>query len=249
MTENFLEGVALVTGAGSGIARALALQLGTAGAVVAVADVNQKTAAETANAITAAGGTSASYALDVVDSRAVDGVVDVIERDLGPVTRLANVAGVFSTSALADISDDQWEQMLSVHLNGTFHLCRRVIPAMASHGGGAVVNTSSIFALRGQSEASHYAAAKGSIIGFSKSIARELGPRGITVNTIAPGFIDTDMTKKLDATQQTKLLERVPAGRLGSPEEVASLVDYLASEQAAYINGETIHINGGLYMG
>lgn len=253
MTENVLEGVALVTGAGSGIARALALQLGTAGAVVAVVDVNQKTAAETANAITAAGGTSAPFALDVADSRAVDEAVDVIERDLGPVTRLANVAGVFSTSALADISDHQWAQMLSVHLNGTFHLCRRIVPAMADRGGGAVVNTSSIFALRGQSEASHYAAAKGAIIGFSKSIAREVGDANVRVNVVAPGPVDTPFfARGLSGDQLARVRDErariIPLGKIGSAEEVASVMLFFLGEGSTHMTGQVIPVDGGEMM-
>jgi len=253
MTENVLEGVALVTGAGSGIARALALQLGAAGAVVAVTDINKENVVKTADTIVSAGGTSVPFAVDVADPHAVDEAVSAIERDLGPVTRLANVAGIFSTAALADITDDQWGQMLSVHVNGTFHLCRRVVPTMVSHGGGTVVNTSSIFALRGQPEASHYAAAKGAIIGFSKSIAREVGDANVRINVVAPGPVDTPFfARGLSGEELASVREErarvIPLGKIGRAEEVASVMFFFLGEGSNHMTGQVIPVDGGEMM-
>lgn len=253
MTENALEGVALVTGAGSGIAKALALQLGAASAVVAVADINQDNVVKTADSIIAAGGTSVPFSFNVADPHAVDEAVNIIERDLGPVTHLANVAGIFSTAALAEISDDQWSQMLSVHLNGTFHLCRRIVPSMVSRGRGAVVNTSSIFALRGQSEASHYAAAKGAIIGFSKSIAREVGNANVRVNVVAPGPVDTPFfARGLSGEELAGVREErastIPLGKIGRAEDVASVIFFLLGEGSAHMTGQVIPVDGGEMM-
>tara|TARA_B100001123_G_scaffold409928_1_gene504519 strand:- start:133 stop:897 length:765 start_codon:yes stop_codon:yes gene_type:complete len=253
MTENILEGVALVTGAGSGIARALALQLGAAGAVVAVADVNKKNVVKTADDIISAGGASAPFAFDVADPQAVDDAVNTIERDLGPVSRLANVAGIFATAALADISDDQWAEMLSVHVNGTFYLCRRIVPTMVSRRRGAVVNTSSIFALRGQSEASHYAAAKGAIIGFSKSIAREVGDANVRVNVVAPGPVDTPFfARGMSGDELARVREErarvIPLGKIGRPEEVASIMFFFLGEGSNHMTGQVIPVDGGEMM-
>jgi NAD(P)-dependent dehydrogenase (short-subunit alcohol dehydrogenase family) len=253
MSENTFQGVALVTGAGSGIARETALQLGAAGACVAVSDINADTAAGTADAIRANGGQATHYVLDVSDRTAVDDTVSSIEGDLGPIGYLVNLAGSFATAPLAEISDDLWTQTMAVHLNGSFYICRAVVPAMASRGRGAVVNTSSLFALRGQPEASHYAAAKGAIIGFSKSIAREVAGSGVRVNVVAPGPVDTPFFARgmsgdtLDQIR-TERAKSIPLGKIGRAADVAPVILFLLGDGAAHMTGQVVPVDGGEMM-
>jgi NAD(P)-dependent dehydrogenase (short-subunit alcohol dehydrogenase family) len=252
MTE-ILEGVALVTGAGSGIARETALLLGAAGAHVAVADIDSDTAEQTVAAITAAGGKGVMFEIDIADADAVQSMVSSIERDLGPVDYLVNLAGSFATAPLAEISDDLWTKTLSVHLNGTFYTCRATLPGMAERGRGTVVNTSSLFALRGQPEASHYAAAKGAVIGFSKSIAREVAPSGVRVNVVAPGPVDTPFFARgmsgdeLDRVRQERALV-IPLGRIGRADEIATVILFLLGKGSAHMTGQVLPVEGGEMM-
>jgi NAD(P)-dependent dehydrogenase (short-subunit alcohol dehydrogenase family) len=248
-----LEGIALVTGAGSGIARETALQLGAAGVEVAVADINGDSVAATAETIRADGGQATAYTLDVSDRSAVDGTVSAIERDLGPIAYLVNLAGTFATAPLSDISDDLWAQTMAVHLSGSFYICRAVVPGMASRGRGAVVNTSSLFALRGQPEASHYAAAKGAIIGFSKSIAREVAGSGVRINVVAPGPVDTPFFARGmsgDTLEQvrTDRAKSIPLGKIGRAEDVAPVILFLLSDGAGHMTGQVIPVDGGEMM-
>lgn len=248
-----LEGIALVTGAGSGIARETALQLGTAGAHVAVADINADTVASTADAIRTDGGQATAYTLDVSDRSAVDDTVSAIENDLGPIDYLVNLAGSFATAPLSDISDDLWAETMAVHLNGSFYICRAVVPGMASRGQGAVVNTSSLFALRGQAEASHYAAAKGAIIGFSKSIAREVAGSGVRINVVAPGPVDTPffargMTGDTLDHVRTERAKAIPLGQIGRAKDVAPVILFLLGSGGAHMTGQVIPVDGGEMM-
>ena len=253
MSENTLQGIALVTGAGSGIARETALQLGAAGATVAVADINADTVAETADAIRAGGGQATPYVLDVSDRAAVDDTISSIEGGIGPIDYLVNLAGSFVTAPLAEISDDLWSQTMAVHLNGSFYICRAVVPGMASRGRGAVVNTSSLFALRGQTEASHYAAAKGAIIGFSKSIAREVAGSGVRINIVAPGPVDTPFFARgmsgdtLDGIR-TERAKTIPLGQIGRAEDIAPVILFLLGQGAAHTTGQVVPVDGGEMM-
>jgi 2-hydroxycyclohexanecarboxyl-CoA dehydrogenase len=253
MSGTNLDGIALVTGAGSGIARETAYQLGALGAYVAVADINADTVAATASTIRANGGQATAYTLDVSDRSAVDDTVLNIEKNLGPINYLVNLAGSFATAPLSDISDDLWAQTIAVHLNGSFYICRAVVPSMASRGQGAVVNTSSLFALRGQSEASHYAAAKGAIIGFSKSIAREVAGSGVRINVVAPGPVDTPFFARGmsgDALQQirSERAKAIPLGQIGRAEDVASVILFLLGSAGAHMTGQVIPVDGGEMM-
>lgn len=253
MTESSFDGVALVTGAGSGIARETALQLAAAGARVAVADINGAAVANTASTIAATGGTTKAYELDVSDRAAIDVTVAAIEADLGPVDYLANLAGSFATAPLADLTDELWTQTLAVHLNGTFYACRAIVPGMAKRGRGAVVNTSSLFALRGQPEASHYAAAKGAIIGFSKSIAREVAASGVRINVIAPGPVDTPffargMEDEMLDQIRIERAKSIPLGRIGRAEDIAPPVLFLLGDGAVHMTGQVIPVEGGEMM-
>lgn len=252
MTE-ILEGVALVTGAGSGIARETAFLLGAAGAHVAVADIDAETAGQTADAISTSGGKATVFEIDVSDVASVNGMITGIERDLGPVDYLVNLAGSFATAPLQDISDDLWEKTLSVHLNGTFYTCRAILPGMAERGHGAVVNTSSLFALRGQPEAAHYAAAKGAVIGFSKSIAREVAPSGVRVNVVAPGPVDTPFfARGLSGDELDRIREErariIPLGKIGQADEIAPVILFLLGNGNAHMTGQVIPVEGGEMM-
>lgn len=245
--------VALVTGGGGGIGRETALLLAGAGARVAVCDLDGGAARATADAIGEMGGTAWAGALDVADSGAVERAVADAAAALGSVSALANIAGIYRVAALEDIADEDWARMFAVHVDGSFHCCRAVLPGMAAARSGAIVNMSSLHALRGQANAAHYAAAKGAIIGLTKSIAREKGPLGIRANAVAPGPIDTPLWRgavppdEIDAVM-AKRSEIIPIGRLGQPAEVAQTIVHLLSPAASYITGQVVTIDGGESM-
>ena len=245
--------VAFVTGGGGGMGRETALLLAGAGARVAVCDLDGDAARETADAIEAAGGAAWAGTVDVSDSRAVGRALEGAAAALGPVCALVNIAGIYRVAALEDISDADWARMFAVHVDGTFHCCRAALPGMVAAGGGAIVNMSSLHALRGQANAAHYAAAKGAIVGFTRSIAREKGRLGIRANAVAPGPIDTPLWRGAVPPQEieaamAKRSEAIPLGRMGEPAEVARTIVYLLSAAASYITGQTIAIDGGETM-
>jgi NAD(P)-dependent dehydrogenase (short-subunit alcohol dehydrogenase family) len=242
--------VAFVTGAGSGMGRETALALGQAGCVVAATDINRAAAEQTARDI---GNSARGYALDVTDSGAVDAAVAQAERDLGPIDCLATFAGIYQVKQAEDISDADWARMFAIQVNGTFHACRAVLRGMVKRKSGAIVTTSSIHALRGQADAAHYAAAKGAILAFTKSIAREKGPLGIRANAIAPGPIDTPMwrgelTGKALEDAKAGRSKVIPMGRLGEAREIAPMVVFLLSPAASYITGACMVLDGGEVM-
>ena len=245
--------VALVTGGGGGMGRETALLLAGAGARVAVCDIDGDAAARTGAEIEAAGGVAWAGAADVSVSREVDRAVAEAAAALGPIDALANNAGIYRVAALEDIGDEDWARMFAVHAGGTFHCCRAVLPGMAATKAGAIVNMSSLHALRGQANAAHYAAAKGAVIGLTKSIAREKGRLGIRANAVAPGPIDTPLWRgavppeELDAVMASRA-EVIPVGRLGRAEEVARTIVYLLSPAASYITGQVVAIDGGEVM-
>jgi NAD(P)-dependent dehydrogenase (short-subunit alcohol dehydrogenase family) len=249
--KNGLEGrVAFVTGAGSGMGRETALALGRAGCVVAVTDLNGDNADKVAREI---GNSARGYALDVTDARAVDDAVATAERELGPIDCLATFAGIYQVKKAEDITDADWARMFAVQMNGTFHACRAALRGMVKRKAGAIVTTSSIHALRGQADAAHYAAAKGAILSFTKSIAREKAQLGIRANSIGPGPIDTPMWR--DGLSGAKLEEAksgrskiIPMGRLGEAHEIAPMVVFLLSPAASYITGQCIVLDGGELM-
>ena len=246
-------GVALVTGGGSGMGRETARLLGEAGARVAVCDRDGDAARETVRIVEDAGGAARAEEVDVSDSRAVNRAVAAAADALGPIGMLVNIAGIYRVAAVEDIADDDWARMFAVHVNGTFYTCRAVLPGMVAARAGAIVNMSSLHAIRGQANAAHYAAAKGAIIGLTKSIAREKGPLGIRANAVAPGPIDTPLWRgavppdELDAVK-AKRSEVIPIGRLGEPAEVAQTVVHLLSPAASYITGQVVTIDGGESM-
>ena len=244
-----LEGkVALVTGATRGIGRAIALNLGNQGATV-IGTATSESGAETINAfLQDAGLKGKGVVLDVTDSDAIETVVSNIESEFGAPAILINNAGITRDNLLMRMKDEEWDDIISTNLTPIYKLSKRCLRAMTKARWGRIITITSVVGVMGNAGQTNYAAAKAGVIGFSKSLAREVGARGITVNAVAPGFIDTDMTSSLPEAHKTALLEQVPVKRLGEPEEIAAAVGFLASESAGYVTGETLHVNGGMYM-
>jgi len=244
---------ALVTGAGSGIGQAVALELARQGVKVAAADVDAASAEATVKQARDVGAEGVPLAVDVSRSAEVARGVAAAEAALGPLDYLVNVAGIFEESPAIQISDEQWARMLAVHLNGTFYCCRAVVPGMSARGSGAIVNITSLHALRGQPNAAHYSAAKAGIIGFTKALAREVASRGVRVNAVAPGPIDTPLWRHgatgsaLEARKRDRA-RVIPLGRLGEAAEVADAVLFLLSPASRYATGHVLSVNGGELM-
>ena len=245
--------VAFVTGGGSGMGRETARLLAEAGARVTVCDRDGDAARETVKIVEEAGGIARAAEVDVSDSGAVNRAVAAAADAFGPIDALVNIAGIYRIAAVEDIADEDWARMFAVHVNGTFYTCRAALPGMIAARSGAIVNMSSLHAVRGQANAAHYAAAKGAIIGLTKSIAREKGPFGIRANAVAPGPIDTPLWRgavppdEIDAVM-AKRSEVIPMGRLGAPAEVAQTIVHLLSPAASYITGQVVTIDGGESM-
>ncbi len=240
--------IALVTGASRGIGRAIALALGAQGMTVVGTATSENGAAAIAEALEQAGVTGTGMVLDVTDPQQVEAVVKAVGERYGAVTVLVNNAGITQDNLLMRLGEDQWQRVLDTNLSSVYRLCKACLRPMMKARYGRIVNIASVVAAMGNAGQTNYAAAKAGMIGFTKSLAREVGARGITVNAVAPGFIDTDMTRALPDEHRDRLLAQVPAGRFGRPEEVAAAVAFLASPAAAYITGETLHVNGGMYM-
>ncbi len=241
-----LEGrVALVTGASRGIGAAIADALVSAGATVVGTATSEKGAAAIDERL---GEHGAGMALDVTQADQVDAVIKEIESRFGPVGVLVNNAGITRDTLLMRMKEDDWDQIIETNLTSVFRLSQKVMRSMAKARWGRIISIASVVGSMGNAGQTNYAAAKAGIMGFSKSLARELGGRGVTVNVVAPGFIETDMTRDLPDAQKEALLGSIPNGRLGQPEEIASAVRFLAAPEAAYINGQTLHVNGGMYM-
>jgi len=238
--------IALVTGASRGIGRAIAERLAAEGARV-VGTATTAAGAEAIQAALAAQG-GLGRALDVRESAACDALVEDIGKTLGPVSILVNNAGVTRDTLLLRMKDEDFAQVVDTDLTSVFRLSRAVLRGMMKARYGRIINIGSVVGASGNAGQANYAAAKAALVGFTKSLAQEVGSRNITVNCVAPGFIDTDMTRALAEAQREKLLERIPLGRLGSAEEVAHAVAFLASREAGYITGATLHVNGGMYM-
>ncbi|WP_278350928.1 MULTISPECIES: 3-oxoacyl-ACP reductase FabG [Marinobacter] len=245
-----LEGkVALVTGASRGIGKAIAHELARQGAEV----VGTATSAEGAQAITdglkEAGFSGYGIVMNVAEPESIEtGLKQLAEQSSAPLI-LVNNAGITRDNLLMRLKDEDWAEVLETNLSSVYRTSKAVLRGMAKARWGRIINISSVVAGMGNPGQGNYCAAKAGVEGFTRSLAKEMSNRGITANCVAPGFIDTDMTKKLDDKQREAMLEIIPAGRLGSPEEVAAVVAFLASDGAAYVTGETIHVNGGMYMG
>lgn len=238
--------VALVTGASRGIGKAIATQLATLGATVIGTATSDKGAQAITDYLSDKGGKG--FALNVTDKTSVDGVLKAIADEFGSIDILVNNAGITRDNLLMRMKDDEWQDIIDTNLTSIFTLSKAVLRGMMKKRFGRIVNVGSVVGSAGNAGQANYAAAKAGVIGFSKSMAREVASRGITINVVAPGFIDTDMTKALTDDQREAIFKDIPANRLGQPEEIASTVAFLVSDGAAYITGETIHVNGGMYM-
>jgi 3-oxoacyl-[acyl-carrier protein] reductase len=240
--------IALVTGASRGIGQAIALELGKQGATVIGTATSDKGAQAISDYLAAAGVTGTGLALNVNDAAQIDLVLDTLRKQFGEVSILVNNAGITKDNLLARMSEEEWDDVLTTNLKSVFRLSRAVLRAMMKARTGRIINISSVVGSSGNPGQTNYSASKAGMVGFSKSLAQEIGSRNITVNCVAPGFIDTDMTQALGEEQRAKLVEHVPLKRLGKPEDIAAAVAFLAGPGAAYITGTTMHVNGGMYM-
>lgn len=240
--------VALVTGASRGIGKACALSLGKQGATV----VGTATSEKGADAITAYlaenGIKGKGLVLNVTDSDSIDNCMTAMAEAFSMPSILVNNAGITRDNLLMRMKDEEWDDIITTNLSSVYRLSKAVLRAMMKARKGRIISITSVVGAMGNAGQTNYAAAKAGVIGFTKALAREAGPRGISVNAVAPGFIDTDMTKVLPAEQKEALLVQIPMGRLGDPEEIAAAVTFLASPEAAYVTGTTLHVNGGMYM-
>ncbi|MCX8049384.1 MAG: 3-oxoacyl-ACP reductase FabG [Methylohalobius sp.] len=240
--------IALVTGASRGIGRAIALELARQGLLVVGTATSPAGADAISQALKEIGGEGYGVVLDVTNASQVQAVVDEIGERLGSPLVLVNNAGITRDELLLRMKEEDWAAILETNLTSVYRLCKSCLRGMMKARWGRIVNISSVVGVTGNPGQTNYAAAKAGMIGFTKSLAREVASRGITVNAVAPGFIVTDMTSALPESQRQALLSAIPLGRLGEVEEVAYAVAFLCSDQAAYITGETLHVNGGMYM-
>ncbi len=247
-TVSMNEDIVLVTGASRGIGRAIAQELAQRGATVIGTATSESGAQGIAQWLSEGGFKGRGLVLNVSQQESVDAAIKDIEGREGPVTVLVNNAGITRDNLLLRMKIEEWDEIMNTNLASVFRLSKAVLRGMMKARRGRIINIASVVGVMGNAGQTNYAAAKAGIIGFSKSLAREVGSRNITVNVVAPGFIATDMTAQLAAEQQQQLANQVALGRLGAPEDIAHAVAFLASSQASYITGETLHVNGGMYM-
>jgi len=240
--------VALVTGASRGIGAAIAKTLGKQGATVIGTATTQNGADQITASLQQAGVKGAGMALDVNDAVQVEAVLKEISDKFGEIAILVNNAGVTRDTLLMRMKEEDWDMVMSTNLKSVFRLSQAVLRPMMKARYGRIINISSVVGHSGNAGQTNYSAAKAGMTGFTKSLAQEVGSRGITVNCVAPGFIDTDMTRELPEEQRNRLLQQIPLGRLGQVDDIAAAVAFLASPTAGYISGETLHVNGGMYM-
>jgi 2-hydroxycyclohexanecarboxyl-CoA dehydrogenase len=250
MDTDMDRGAALVIGGGSGMGRLSALAIAKRRAPVAVADINLDNAKKVAAEIVTANGRAEAFELDISKSAQVNEVVAKASKALGPIAYLANLAGVYDVKPIEKITDDDWQTLMQIHAAGTFYACRAVLPSMIERKFGAIVTTSSVQGVRGQPNGAHYAAAKGAIMSFTKSLAREKAALGIRANCVAPGPLDTPFFRRdrpLADIEETKrqLSKIIPRGEIGVAEDVAPMIVFLLGPEAAHITGQVININGG----
>ncbi len=244
-----LEGkLALVTGASRGIGRAVAMELARMGAYVVGTATSDAGAADIQQAIDGSGLKGRGQRLDVTDAAAAEAAVSALEKELGPVAVLVNNAGITRDNLALRMKDEEWDAVIETNLKAVYRMSRLVMRGMMKARSGRIINITSVVGSSGNAGQANYAAAKAGVAGMSRALARELGSRGITVNCVAPGFIDTDMTRELPEESRAALQQQIALGRLGQPGEIASAVAFLASPGASYVTGTTLHVNGGMYM-
>jgi len=245
---NFVGRVAIVTGASRGIGKEIAVQLAKGGAAVACVATSQESADRAVAEIVGHGGQAKGYGCDVGETAAVDALVEAVGNDLGAPAILVNNAGITRDTLLMRMKDEDWDRVLDVNLKGAFRLIRAASRPMMKARYGRIVNLSSVIGLHGGAGQANYAAAKAGIVGLTMSVAKELGSRGITCNAVAPGFIETDMTADLPAEFRAFVEKQAPAGRLGTPADLAPAVLFFASEESGYVTGQTLTVDGGLML-
>jgi len=243
---NFNGQTALITGAGRGIGKTIAVKLAESGLDIAIADMNP-VSDEVLREIEEFGTKCLAFQLDVTDVESVDTVVKKIIDETGGIHILVNNAGITKDNLFMRMKPEQWSQVIDVNLNGVFHVTKAVIRTMVKQHSGRIINISSVVGFSGNPGQVNYSSTKSGLIGFTKSLSREVGTRGITVNAVAPGFINTAMTQALNESQQQAILSQIPLGRMGEAEDIANAVAFLASEEASYITGTVLHVNGGMY--
>jgi 3-oxoacyl-[acyl-carrier protein] reductase len=240
--------IALVTGASRGIGRAIAQALGAAGATVIGTATSEAGAQAISDALSTAGIKGRGMVLNVTDPASVEAVTKLVGEEFGAPTILVNNAGITRDNLLMRMKDDEWDAIIATNLSSVYRLSKACLRGMTKARKGRIISIASVVGSTGNAGQTNYAAAKAGLLGFTKSLAREVGSRGITVNAVAPGFIDTDMTRALTEAQREALLQSIPLNRLGKPEEIAGAVVFLASDAGSYITGETLHVNGGMFM-
>ncbi len=241
--------IAFVSGASRGIGKEIALELGANGATVVGTATSESGAENISNYLKEKGIKGMGVAMNVTDQASIDDALKAVTEAFGAPSILINNAGITRDNLLMRMKEEEWQAIMDTNLTSIFRLSKSVLRAMMKARKGRIISIASVVGVTGNAGQTNYSAAKAGVIGFSKSLAREVGSRGITVNVVAPGFIDTDMTRALPESQREALLSQIPLGRLGDPAEIAKAVAFLASPGASYISGETIHVNGGMYMG
>jgi 3-oxoacyl-[acyl-carrier protein] reductase len=251
MKENVMSlhgNIALVTGASRGIGQAIACELGSRGAIVIGTATTDSGAEAITSNLTQLKIQGRGLRLNVAEAESAGEVIDIISTEYGAPTILVNNAGITRDNLLMRMKDEEWEAIISTNLSSVYRLSKAVLRSMMKARSGRIINITSVVGVTGNAGQTNYAAAKAGLIGFTKSLAREVGSRGITVNAVAPGFIDTDMTRSLADDQRNKRIQSIPLSRLGDVRDIAHAVAFLASAEASYITGETLHVNGGMHM-
>ena len=237
---------ALITGAGRGIGKTIAIKLAKSGADIVLADMSPDVT-EVREEVESLGRKCMTFEADVTDFEAIDTMVKKIIEELGSIHILVNNAGITQDNLFMRMKPQQWLKVIDVNLNGVFNVTKAVIRQMVKQRSGKIINISSVVGCTGNPGQVNYSSTKSALVGFTKSLAREVGARGVTVNAVAPGFIDTAMTQALNESQQEVILQQIPLGRMGDAEDIANAVAFLASDEASYITGTVLHVNGGMY--